>query len=127
LIPIDCRLHQVITWLGLWRANIPNGRPPALAMIQKRHLFAKSWVQKAYYCFENQSLDQARKIMCEHHLDYLPVVEGNMRVLGIVAPRDLPAEKAPATKRRRPESLKRAKEAKQKGESAHKPSLTVRS
>jgi CBS domain-containing protein len=31
-------------------------------------------VKKAYYCFENQSLDEAREIMCEHHLEYLPVV-----------------------------------------------------
>ena len=24
-------------------------------------------VKKAYYCFENQSVDEAREIMCEHH------------------------------------------------------------
>jgi CBS domain-containing protein len=46
-------------------------------------------VKKAYYCFENQSVDEAREIMCEHHLDYLPVVDGDMRVMGIVALRDL--------------------------------------
>lgn len=97
-------------------------------MIQKRHLFGEIMVKKAYYCFESQSLDQARETMCEHHLDYLPVVDGNMRVLGIVALRDLPAKKLPATKRRRPESLEASKgsEAK-KRESAHKPSLTARS
>jgi CBS domain-containing protein len=55
-------------------------------------------VKKAYYCFENQSLDEAREIMCEHHLDYLPVVDEDMRVLGIVALRDLAAKKTPATK-----------------------------
>jgi CBS-domain-containing membrane protein len=27
--------------------------------------------------------------MCEHHLDYLPVVDDDMRVMGIVALRDL--------------------------------------
>ena len=42
-IPIDCRLRQVIALSGLWRVNIPNGRLPALAMIPKRQLFAKSW------------------------------------------------------------------------------------
>jgi len=46
-------------------------------------------VKKAYYCFENQSVDEAREIMCEHHLEYLPVVDENMRVMGIVALRDL--------------------------------------
>ena len=31
--------------------------------------------------------------MCEHHLDYLPVVDENMRVMGIVALKDLAAKK----------------------------------
>jgi hypothetical protein len=110
-------LHQVITWLGLWRTNIPNGRLPALAMIQKPHLFAKSWEKKTYFCFENQSLDEAREIMCDHHLDYLPVVDGNMRVLGMVALRDLPGGKSAGNETTEAREFKRAKEAKQKGES----------
>jgi CBS domain-containing protein len=63
-------------------------------------------VKKAYYCFENQSLDEAREIMCEHHLEYLPVVDENMRVMGIVALKDLAANKTPATKSPRHRSLR---------------------
>ena len=48
-------------------------------------------LKKPYYCFENQSLDEAREIMSEHHLQYLPVVDKNMRVIGIVALSDLAA------------------------------------
>ena len=66
-------------------------------------------VEKAYYCLENQSLDEAREIMCEHHLDYLPVVDENLRVMGIVALRDLAANKTPATKSRRHRSLRASK------------------
>jgi len=66
-------------------------------------------VKKAYYCFENQSLDEAREIMCEHHLEYLPVVDEDMRVMGIVALRDLAANKTPATKSRRHRSLRASK------------------
>ena len=47
--------------------------------------------KKPYYCFENQSLDEAREIMNEHHLQYLPVVDEDMRVIGIVALSDLAA------------------------------------
>ena len=47
--------------------------------------------KKAYYCSENQSVDEAREIMREHDLEYLPVVDENMRVIGIVALRDLAA------------------------------------
>src|SRR6476660_9449975 len=48
-------------------------------------------VKKAYYCSEHQSVDEAREIMREHHLQYLPVVDGNMRVVGMVALRDVAA------------------------------------
>jgi len=48
-------------------------------------------VKKVYYCFEDQSADEAREIMCEHNLQYLPVVDEDMRVMGMVALRDLAA------------------------------------
>ena len=48
-------------------------------------------VKKVYYCFEHQSADEAREIMCEHNLQYLPVVDEDMRVMGMVALRDLAA------------------------------------
>jgi CBS-domain-containing membrane protein len=50
-------------------------------------------VKKAYYCFENQSLDDAREIMREHLLEYLPVVDDNLHTLGNVALKDLAAER----------------------------------
>jgi CBS domain-containing protein len=57
-------------------------------------------VKKTHFCFENQSLDEAREIMCDHHLDYLPVLDGTMRVVGIVALADLPTTEKTAPKRR---------------------------
>ena len=48
-------------------------------------------IKKAYYCFEHQSVDEAREIMREHNLQYLPVVDEDMRVMGMVALRDLAA------------------------------------
>ena len=48
-------------------------------------------VKKVYYCFEHQSADEAREIMREHNLQYLPVVDEDMRVMGMVALRDLAA------------------------------------
>ena len=40
--------------------------------------------RQPYYCFENQSLDEVRKIMRELHLQYLVVLDENMRVVGTV-------------------------------------------
>lgn len=44
-----------------------------------------SMVKKLYYCFENQSLQEAREIMRHNHLLHLPVVDENLRIIGIVA------------------------------------------
>jgi CBS domain-containing protein len=47
--------------------------------------FVHSVMEKqAFYCHENQSLDEALKIMREHGLQYLPVVDSNLRVVGVV-------------------------------------------
>ena len=45
--------------------------------------------KKVYYCRENLSVDEALKIMREHDLPYLPVVDINLRVVGPVKMRDL--------------------------------------
>jgi CBS domain-containing protein len=40
--------------------------------------------KQAYYCRENQSVDEALRIMREHGLQYLPVVDSNLRIVGVV-------------------------------------------
>ena len=45
--------------------------------------------KQVYYCHENQSRDEALKIMREHGLPYLPVVDSHLRVVGMVSMRDL--------------------------------------
>ena len=40
--------------------------------------------KQVYYCHENQSLDEALKIMRKHGLSYLPVVDSNLRIVGVV-------------------------------------------
>jgi len=46
-------------------------------------------VRQAHYCFENQSVDEARRIMREHDLPYLLVLDKNLRIVGTVRMRDL--------------------------------------
>jgi len=41
-------------------------------------------LMEAYYCFENQSVDEALRIMRQHGLQYLPVVDSNLRVVGMM-------------------------------------------
>jgi CBS domain-containing protein len=75
--------------VGAVEGNHPERKAAGFGHDPETTLVRGIMVKKAYYCFENQSLDEAREIMREHHLDYLPVVDKNMRVLGIVALRDL--------------------------------------
>jgi CBS domain-containing protein len=46
-------------------------------------------IKTPFYCRENQSVDGALKIMREHGLPYLPVLDSNLRVVGVVSMRDL--------------------------------------
>ncbi|HEY5705517.1 MAG TPA: CBS domain-containing protein [Terrimicrobiaceae bacterium] len=63
------------------------GHDPATTLVRGIML------KEAHYCFENQSLDEAREIMRKHHLQYLPVVDHTMRVVGSVTMKDLAATK----------------------------------
>ena len=40
--------------------------------------------KQAYYCREDQSVAEAQRIMREHGLQYLSVVDSNLRVVGVV-------------------------------------------
>ena len=55
-------------------------------------------VKKVFYCFEDQSLDEARRIMREHDLPYLLVLDRNMRIVGMVRMRDLGDEDRPQSR-----------------------------
>jgi CBS domain-containing protein len=80
-----------IRWSSCWGRGrqAPERKAAGFGHDPETALVREIMLKKAYYCFENQSVDEAREIMCEHHLDYLPVVDDDMRVMGIVALRDL--------------------------------------
>ena len=59
------------------------GHDPATTLV--RGIMSK----KIYYCFVDQSLDEARKIIADHRIQYLPVVDKEMRVIGVVTKADL--------------------------------------
>ena len=95
-LPVASGDHLV----GAVEGKYPERTATSFGHDPKTAIVREIMVKKTYFCFENQSLDEAREIMRDHHLDYLPVVDRNMRVLGIVALKDLPATETPAPKRR---------------------------
>jgi CBS domain-containing protein len=51
--------------------------------------------RRAYDCFESQSVDEARRIMREHDLQYLLVLDNKRRIVGTVRMSDLGEEDPP--------------------------------
>ena len=86
--------------VGAVEGKYPERTATSFGHDPKTAIVREIMVKKTYFCFENQSLDEAREIMCDHHLDYLPVLDGTMRVVGIVALADLPTTEKTAPKRR---------------------------
>ena len=95
-LPVASGDHLV----GAVEGKYPERTATSFGHDPKTAIVREIMVKKTYFCFENQSLDEAREIMCDHHLDYLPVLDGTMRVVGIVALADLPTTEKTAPKRR---------------------------
>jgi CBS domain-containing protein len=68
------------------RAAAAHGHDPQTTLVRG------SMVKKMYYCFEDQSLEEARELMRRHHLLHLPVVDSELRIIGIVALHDVEDE-----------------------------------
>jgi CBS domain-containing protein len=46
---------------------------------------AESMTRRTFYCFEHQTVEEARAIMRENGLRHLPVVDGDLHIIGILA------------------------------------------
>lgn len=69
-------------------------KSPEKAAVSGRHpgkitLVSSVMVKTPYWCQENQSGEEALKIMLDHGLPYLPVLDSNLRVVGVVRLIDL--------------------------------------
>jgi CBS domain-containing protein len=79
--------------VGTVKGKYPERKAAGFGHDPETTLVREIMVKKAYYCLESQSLDKAEEIMREHHLEYLSVVDDNLRVIGTVGLRDLAAER----------------------------------
>ena len=80
--------HRLV---GAVEGNHPERESGGFGHDPETSLVRGIMVKKAYYCFEHQSVDEARETMREHNLQYLPVVDDKMRVMGMVALKELAA------------------------------------
>lgn len=46
---------------------------------------SENMTRRKFYCFEHQTLEEARHIMRDNGLKHLPVVDGDLHIIGILA------------------------------------------
>jgi CBS domain-containing protein len=78
--------------VGTVEGSYPERRAAGHGHDPETTLVRGSMVKKMYYCFEDQSLEEAREIMRRNHLLHLPVVDANLRIIGVVALNDVEDE-----------------------------------
>ena len=75
------------------KTTVTVGKKPEKAAVpddlDKTKLVRSVMVKTPYYCRENQSDEEALKMMRELDLPYLPVLDSNLRVVGVVSMKDL--------------------------------------
>jgi CBS domain-containing protein len=86
--------HKEPTPLQTTDSAVTVGKKPEKAAVSGHDLGETTsvhsvMVKKAHFCFESQSVDEARRIMREHDLPYLLVLDKYLRIVGTVRMRDL--------------------------------------
>jgi len=96
-LPVTDDRHLVGTVMNRnldWRAA-GQGHDP-----QKEHV-RECMSHELIFCYEDQDRVEAELLMKEKHLKYLPIVDRDMRILGIVTQEDLAAANDSASSRKR--------------------------
>jgi predicted transcriptional regulator len=88
------RNRMELTPLQATKTTVMVAKSPEKAAVSSHHpgkitLVSSVMVKTPYYCRENQSNEEALKMMRELDLPYLPVLDSNLRVVGVVSMRDL--------------------------------------
>ena len=82
--------------VGTVEGKYPEREAAAHGHDPQTTLVRGSMVKKMYYCFEDQSLEEVRELMRRHHLLHLPVVDKDLRIIGVVALNDVEDENVQA-------------------------------
>ena len=75
--------------VGTVEGKYPERQAAAHGHDPQTTLVRGSMVKKMYDRFEDQSLEEARDLMRRHHLLHLPVVDKDLRIIGVVALNDV--------------------------------------
>ena len=81
--PLQTRKTTVTVAKSPEKPPVPSHKSGEISLVRS------VMVKTPYYCRENQSDEEALKMMRELDLPYLPVLDSNLRVVGMVSMRDL--------------------------------------
>ena len=84
----DRRLVGIVTERHPDRRAAGHGHDPQVERV------GSCMSRELIYCYEDQDRDEAERIMRERGLKYLPIVDREMRIVGIVTEKDLELAKS---------------------------------
>jgi len=74
---------------GMVEGKFPDRKAAGFGHDPSHVSISQHMTRKKLFCFEDQTIEEAKAIMREHALEHLPVVDGDLRIIGIVALKDL--------------------------------------
>lgn len=75
--------------VGTVEGKFPDRKVAGFGHDPARTRVSENMTRHKFYCFEHQTLEEAREIMRENGLRHLPVVDGDLRIIGILALEEL--------------------------------------
>lgn len=72
------------TLVGTVEGKYPDRKAAGYGHDPSAMRVGESMTRKKFFCYEHQSTEEARKIMLKHGLNHLPVVDGDLHIIGII-------------------------------------------
>lgn len=77
------------TLVGTVEGRFPDRKVAGFGHDPSAIQVGESMSSEKFYCYEHQTVEEARKIMRENGLQHLPVVDGDLHIIGILALKEL--------------------------------------
>lgn len=75
--------------VGTLEGKFPDRRVAGFGHDPSATSVRESMTKDVYYCLENQTMEEAKKIMRDNALQYLPVVDKDLRIIGMLSLKEL--------------------------------------
>lgn len=76
--------------IGTVEGKFPDRKTASFGHDPATTTVGENMTKQKFFCYQHQSVRDARRIMVKNDLKHLPVVDGDLHIIGIVSLTDLP-------------------------------------